>query len=411
MAGHQDADATTSWYHGLTKGNPMEGIGPGPNTKTFLGYQQVKDMLQRMALRLQSGTLERSNELDMQILRNDMWPETGRSLFGFDSGDHASVRPFLLKLLDGARESESTPCDGSACWNVAWLRRILRQQFAGMDAISSSDIPWLMAIVLHRIHLGMELREQEARHFVAFLDQLLFVANFPRGPSAWEAFLGGFPLDAKQRYLALYQTALGNKWPQERLNESPAKAALLSSAFLDSIALHAVPSLSSAAEHALALLFMHGDPGASLPRPMTPVNVAMIRDLIWETLRRFPPISAVPYWTTDDIGLTWTRKIANVGQALQDPNVFSEPLAVRLGRPGLNHEDSQLSIGFADFATVAGNASHRDAHACPGKNLALAILEAFLREFLVHQWEADSADIKLNSFSTSGFTLRKVSGF
>jgi cytochrome P450 len=137
----------------------------------------------------------------------------------------------------------------------------------------------------------------------------------------------------------------------------------------------------------------------------------MIRDLIWETLRRFPPVSAVPYWATDDSGLTWTRKIANVGQALQDPSVFSEPLAVRLGRPGLNHEDSQLSIGFADFATVAGNASHQDAHACPGKKLALAILEAFLQEFLVHLWEAESTDIKLDSFSTSGFTLRKVSSF
>merc|ERR1712079_813282 len=80
----------------------------------------------------------------------------------------------------------------------------------------------------------------------------------------------------------------------------------------------------------------------------------------------------------------------------------------KFNRPGLNHKDSNRSIGWAEFAMVNDDVSDPDSHSCPGKQLSLAILIAFLQEFsAAGPWKADDHAITLNSYSSSGFTLRK----
>jgi len=406
LAGQRDTVSLTKWYKDLTDTDPLIGVGPGPNTRTYYGYQTVKRHLQGLALRIKLGTMERANELGMQILRDDMWPETGRTLFGFDNSDHATVRPYLADVLDGA-EKPGESCDGSTCWNAAWLRHVFRQRFTGMASLSSDDLQWMITPVLHKVHLNVDLSDEEAKHFAAFQTDLMRVIAFPRN-DLWETVLGEFPSDLRTQYINNYKAAVAAKWPDEDWSMVQVKAALLANAMLDSIALHAGPVVSGALEHLLALLYMQEEPGIALPRPLNKHDEAAIQDLLWETLRRYPPVAGVPYWAESDDETTWTHEIPNLQMALQDPSVFPDPLAFRLGRPGLNHANSSLSIGFADFALVDNDVSNRDSHACPGKRLALALLQAFLQEFSAFQWKADNAGIQLNSYSTSGFTLRKV---
>merc|ERR1711957_724822 len=116
-------------------------------------------------------------------------------------------------------------------------------------------------------------------------------------------------------------------------------------------------------------------------------------NFIWETLRRYPPAAGVPQWITQDEGVTWEHQIANVQQALQDPTVYPEPLEYRLGRPGLKYGDTNLSIGFADFAMVNSDVSDPRSHSCPGKQFTLSLLATFLREFSAFNWAVDNADI------------------
>jgi len=407
VAGEWDTTSMTQWYGDLSNGDPTVGIGPGPNTQTLYSYYKVKSFLEGLAFRIKSGTVERTNEFGMQILRDNMWPETGRIMFGLDNGDHATVRPFFGQLFDGGQKPEDKKCDGSTCWNLAWLRSVFQQRLAGLTYFSSGDLQLMIAVLLHKIHLNIDLSDDEARQFVAFQVELMRVIAFPQNV-LWETVLGEFPLELKENYIKNYQAAIANKWRDIDWTASPEKAAVLSSAMLDSIALHAGPSVSAALEHTLALLYMQGEPGSSVPRPLAATDEAGMQDLIWEVLRRYPPVAGVPTWVTDDDGQTWVHEIANVQQALQDPSVFPEPLEFRLGRPGLSHANSSLSIGFADFAMVDGDVSHPASHACPGKNLALSIMLAFLQEFSAYQWTVDSANIRLNSYSTSGFTLRKA---
>jgi len=154
-------------------------------------------------------------------------------------------------------------------------------------------------------------------------------------------------------------------------------------------------------------MFMDGEPGRSI-RPVNLDNDAQLANFIWETLRRYPPVVAVPRWVTDDGHRTWKHEILSLYQALHDPGVFPDPLEYRLGRPGLNHEDSTLSLGFADVATVNGDVSDPNSHSCPAKQLSFRLLSAFLREFqAAGPWEADNRAISLNSYGSSGWVLRK----
>mmetsp|Transcript_78969 Transcript_78969/g.218563 ORF Transcript_78969/g.218563 Transcript_78969/m.218563 type:complete len:572 (-) Transcript_78969:180-1895(-) len=407
IAGQWDTVSMTEWYSELADPtDPLVGIGPGPNTRTYYSYWTVKSMLKGLALQIKLGTMERANEMGMQILRDDMWPETGRILFGFDNSDHATVRPYLAEVLDGA-ERPVDACDGSACWNAAWLRSAFRERLAGLTALSSDDIQWLMAIVLHKVHLNIELRDDEAKGFAEFQQSLRSVVPFPRD-SFWESVLGSFPSDLRKQYVANYKAAILRKWPHEDWTVVPVKVVLLSNAMLDSIALHAGSVVSAALQYLLALLYMGGEPGNALRRPLDAQDEAGIQDLVWETLRRYPPVAGVPFWSENEQQTAWTHEIPNLQQALQDPSVFPNPLEFRPGRPGLNHANNSLSIGFADFAFADNDVSNQDSHACPGKNLTLAILQAFLQEFSKYSWVADDTNIKFNSYSTDSFTLRKL---
>merc|ERR1712150_334105 len=337
-----------------------------------------------------------------------MWNETGTSIFGLSNSDHSAVRPYLGKILDGAMGVRDQNCDGSTCWNAAWLRRVFRKRFANLESFSAPDIPWMVATVLHKIHLDIDITDSEAKHFAVFRNHLISVIPAPFTRNwFWESILGKFPIEPKTGYLETYKLAIKRKWRHEKWEESPMKHTVFASAILDSLVLAGNFWLPAALEMLLALLFMDGEPGKSI-RPIDMADDAQLHNFIWETLRVFPPVAGVPRWITDDSGQTWKHQIPNVQQALQDADKFPDPSAFRLGRPGLNHKNSSLSIGFADFAMMNNDVADPDSRSCPGKELSMKIMVSFLQEFAAAgPWHVDDPAISLNSFFSSGYTLRK----
>lgn len=254
--------------------------------------------------------------------------------------------------------------------------------------------------------LNLELTDEEAKEFVAFQRQLAAAAPFKRDTLS-ELLLGKFPLQAKAAYLETFKRAIRQKWSDKTWDEG--ELLLLASAMLDSMTFLGGLSTASALEYMLAVVFMEGEPGASLRLSLDLSDAAAVQDLVWETLRLYPRVSGVPRWTTDDHGSTWQHEVASLQMALQDPKVFTEPLRLAPGRAGLNHEDNSLSIGFADFAVVDNNVSHPHSYACPAKQLSLTIMEAFLLEFhTAGPWQVEDRRITLNGYGTSGFTLRRL---
>ena len=107
----------------------------GPNSYLLLGFDDVKETLESWDDRINSGDMERKNELGIQILENSLWPETpgGRKTIGLGQSkeNHAFVRPLLGEALD--KGPQSGTCDGSTCWNDAYLKRKAREFFQGRD--------------------------------------------------------------------------------------------------------------------------------------------------------------------------------------------------------------------------------------------------------------------------------------
>jgi len=409
-AGMADNVSLTEWYNDITDGNPLVGKGPGPNTLMYYGWSDVKAVLMDFGPRIKNRTMKRYNELGITIQNSVMWPETGTIALGYSNADHSIVRPFLGDVLDAAGMPDRE-CDGSTCWNAEWLRSVFRKRLAAMDVLASTDLKWIITAVLHKIHLNLDISDEDAKNFAQFMT--LFTVPQPLPPDLAASWPVQLILDitgvlrTKAVLMDSYREAIKKKWPEQDWAARPKDLVLLASAMCDSLALAGGLSVPSALDFMLALLFMQDSPAAPL-KPEDLSDVAVLHDFMLETLRRFPPVAGVPRWITDDGGTSWLHEIPNVGQALQDPNVFREPLDFVPGRPGLNHQDQNLSIGWADFALVGDDVSHPDSHSCPGKQLSVQIMAAFLREFAAAgPWEAESAAITLNMYSSSGFNLRK----
>lgn len=408
LAGRADTYSWSKWYKELaSKRAPMEAEGPGPNTRTYYGWQAVKERLEEFAARIRDGTLRRHNELGLMLLNDGLWPESGSAVTGFTSGDHATVRPYLASSLDGAEGPWDKNCNGSSCWNEAWLRSAFKERFKKLDAFSREDLGWILADVLHKVQLDLELSGDELKDFASMQQKLIQAAPFHSNWFFDHALGVESVLAAKQSYQEKYKDAIKKKWPKEHWDKLPGKLEVLASAMVDSLALIGGSTLPTALDFLLSLNFMDGEPGRSI-RPLNMGNDAQLTNFIWETLRRYPPMTAVPRWVVNDSQSNWKREILSLYEALHDPTFFPDPLEYRLGRPGLNHEDSTLSVGFADMAVVNGDVSDPNSHSCPAKQLTFRLLSAFLREFeAAGPWKADSGAIALNSYGSSGFVLRK----
>merc|ERR1719401_183194 len=97
------ATALTTWYADLTVDNPLVGVGPGPNTVMYYGWQDVKAILSDFGPRIANGTMVRYNELGMTLQNSLVWPETHTIALGYSNPDHAVVRPYLGNGLDAAK--------------------------------------------------------------------------------------------------------------------------------------------------------------------------------------------------------------------------------------------------------------------------------------------------------------------
>ena len=213
-----DTVSMMGWYEGLTVDNPMIGEGPGPNTQTFYAWHDVRDLLLDFGPRIKNGTMQRYNELGMAVQNDRMWPETKTIALGYSNKDHALVRPYLGNSLDGSRE-EDADCDGSTCWNSAWLRQVFRERFASTDTLSTSDLPWLVTVVLHKVHLNLDLTDEEAQDFAAFMTT--FIVPQPLAPEIAYWTLTDFllqissTLEQKAAIMSRTKEAIKAKWPKE----------------------------------------------------------------------------------------------------------------------------------------------------------------------------------------------------
>mmetsp|Transcript_43853 Transcript_43853/g.76380 ORF Transcript_43853/g.76380 Transcript_43853/m.76380 type:complete len:206 (+) Transcript_43853:82-699(+) len=97
---NDNGKAMTEWYlTGTGETEVRPGVvrqGPGPNTTTHLAFKDVENLLSQYPNKIESGILERGNELGMQVLGDGAWPEVPGGIKSIALGqtreNHAFVR-------------------------------------------------------------------------------------------------------------------------------------------------------------------------------------------------------------------------------------------------------------------------------------------------------------------------------
>merc|ERR1712038_1667736 len=99
-------------------------------------------------------------------------------------------------------------------------------------------------------------------------------------------------------------------------------------------------------------------------------------------MRYHAPVTVVPYWVKDESngatgsGCPWKHELICLDRACSDPAVFHNPDVFRL-----RDNNEEASMAWGDAALVNGDNAHPDSMACPGKQLSINMVIAFVKEY------------------------------
>lgn len=403
------------WFAGFTGQDPTVGTGLGSSTTMYYSYSTVKEKLQLIGPSIAAGTLKRESELALAVFNNIMWPEAGKFSLGLPNEDHAVLRPYLARMFDAAKGQAGGWTDGS-------LREEFRAQLADVTSFSNDNTPgarfsWDVVMpsrgklfltkvvlkVLHRVALGIDLSDAEALELAALQTTLLGPAFLPpllartlliQGLLTWRCAA------TKRKYMEIYKAAVQRKWPGEDWPER--KVALVASGFFDAMWAAGGRSVPLALDIVLGYILTRNRPPALLGVDFT--VEANVKSLMVEAMRFHAPVTVFPQWVTSDGGNTWQHEYLVLDRALSDPAVFPNPDVFRLDREA----NLELSVSWGDFALVDGDTAHPNSHACPGKELSISMVLAFVKEFQdLGPWNVTNDDIHMTYYGSSGFTVTR----
>ncbi|CAK0831531.1 unnamed protein product [Prorocentrum cordatum] len=396
------------WYADLPGTNKVKSYGP--NGTLYLGYGDVRSRLEAFGEKKVTGQAQRQNELGIAVQNGVMWPNAPggeRTIFlGASAENHAFARPLLARVLDLAERSEGA-CDGSACWNRAWLSQRAREFVdGGRVKIDSSDFKWYVTQILHKAHMDIDLSEAEAREFADYMGKVILPVALPEGQvntcPVRQALGISETQGRRSAYLRRYRAAIRTKFLDRDFTYE--EVDLVASAFLDALQFAGGIAVPTMIQYVIALTHMREEDKWEQLKGLR-LDEENIPSVVWEALRVYPPVGTFPYWEKDEDG-NWKHIMLNIAGALEDEAAWEDPLTYKF-RPMKEYMDKFL--GFADFAThpptAAGGAGPHE-HKCPAKNLAIAIIETFLKEFeAVGPWHAADPRITVNSYMTSSYAV------
>lgn len=324
---------------------------------------------------------------------------------GYSRKKHAFVRPLVAQAFDGGWSKGK--CDGSKCWNEDYLSQTFRARYAKMDKISSGDFGWIFSVVLHKVALNLDISDEYAKELMKMQRAVLLVMAWPDQFVRNNFFIKHIfdkVLKSKAKYMEKIKKAVKKKWAKEYWINDKDSLTLASSALLDAILIGGGIPTPAAVKTILALTLTNVDRWPALKNvDLTDDNVLL--DVIWETLRRYAPIGAAPFWVHNSQTGSWDHVITSMYKAYMDPTKFPNPHDFKLGRPGLNHADHKLSIGWADFALHKGMNNAPNSRACPGKKLSFQVMKAMVQEIAKGSWVVVDPNIKMNLYTPSPFAL------
>merc|ERR1712129_380564 len=122
-------------------------------------------------------------------------------------------------------------------------------------------------------------------------------------------------------------------------------------------------------------------------------------------MRFHPPVTVLPTWIRGEGSgaEAWRHELICLDRALADPSVFSDPDTFNIHR----ENNEAASMAWADFALVDGDLGNPHSHACPGKELSINMVVAFVQEFFEAGFSPPEKEVVLNYYGTKGFKVSK----
>merc|ERR1712232_574220 len=388
--------------------------GPGPNTETILGFNDSLHILSQYPAKIEAGTIERGNELGMQILGTGAWPEAPGGLKSIGLGqtreNHAFVRPYLANALDS-----------NVAWSDDWLEQKAAAFFTNRDQVDSSDVKWWIAQLLHKIHVDLDISETDAKEFASYMSSILLLIPFSeqdlQGYVLRNALSVQATLAKKASYLDALKSSIRAKYADEAFvsGNDEEKITLLASVFLDSLQFAGGISVPTVLQYVLALTH-RADNSRQQDLKGVRLSIDNYEWVLWETLRRYAPVAGVPSWEKQIDG-SFKHVVPKLTAALQDSSVFENPLDFK-NRGQAAYESKLKSTGlpwagpavhkFSEGPDAADTAAPHSRN-CPAQDLSFRIMKAFLKAFVERGgsfgWSAVDDSLTVNNYAASPFSL------
>lgn len=393
----KEKDPSVDWFLSRSR-DPKSGEdtyrwqGPMLHSSTLSSNSEVREILKKLGGRLgtsnTNGEVCKPNFLGFNIMNNVMWPEVPWHSIGLACPQevHAWVRPLLTKLSGpGGR------------WSTPWLRDMAHKFFHGRRSIVlNEDLRTWSTRVLHQVMVGIDLTEAEGAEFMEFQKNLLILAGAPEAALSWGPVSSILSLERtleiKAKWIQRYREALTKFLPDETSSMSADNLAAFASAVADALLFAGGQSVPSVLQFALSVPYSKWGE-ENLPSDFSLTSEQTLPSYIWEIVRRFPQVSGFVISKRSFGNNPEQYQFLNLQMAQLDPKAFVEPLSFKL-RPLAEYH--KQSVGFAEPA-VAPMLSSPNARACPARDLAMAMVLAFMREFA----------ISMNSITSGGKDMHK----
>jgi len=332
--------------------------------QAFLRHDDVQQRLAQVPGEHVAGTITRKNELgyliltDAAFLKADGKPGGTLSL-GNSVEDHRIQRQWIEKLLDPRKLPSREQ------WKDK-VREFLEEKrshpnpeqrkFKFQSAVST----WWQRM-LFKVILNADLTEKEAKEFVKFQKEWLVCSLLPGPKQFLDSVLGmeGF-LKLQQQMCEKVQAKLPADVPEEHRS-------LVARGILEMFVFAGGLSIPQTIHCSACVLFTRKVLPSPADKPFV-LDESNVEAFVYEVTRLFPAVQGFCYWRGD------TREILSLNAALRDPAVWGPDANCFKLRPVELYRKNH--VGFAQPAKSA--AGTFDSKACPGYNLSLDVVQAFM---------------------------------
>ena len=346
-----------------------------PGTTAILRHKSVVSEMESYCQRWASGDIYRGNDIGPLRLNSKckIWEDMSPPYvtLGTTVEKHAKFRPLMDKACEPGKDWDEFTILNHA---TKYLKTdIIDTASGGRGSLRiKKDVSNWTCMLLHKVMLNIDMTAAEAESFTNMQEQLLKIIILPDFLLSFGC-VSNYKLKLQEvrewRKLKIseFEDVLSKQYDQFTNKEDLHFAAV---GFLDTITMNII-AVTTGIHSSLAVLYSSKSPK---PKELQ-INEENLPAFLWEVLRLYVPLSAVPYYNGPD---QKQRKLLLMTSASRDPEVWGEDANEFRLRDLSQYRE--LSVLWGE--KMVDKEDSRNNHVCPAKDLSYQMMLNFLKAFL-----------------------------